>query len=323
MTSTSNLGQQQPAADAAPKPKPDASHEPTHDDEEGGYHEELPPLLPDSEGLTTEEAERLLAEHGRNELVEKSTPSWLVFLKCLWGPMPGMLWAAAIIEMALENYIDGAILFAILFANAIIGWYETMKAGNAVAALKNSLKPSATVKRDGKWITIDAALLVPGDMVKLAAGSAVPADCSIHKGEGEIDVDEAALTGESLPVTMDHTHMPKMGSNVVRGEVDGTVQFTGMKTFFGKTAMLIGSVGNSIGNVQKVLIRTVLVLTVFSLILCLHLRHGQQVPPELCPRARVRCCDSRRVRPPRRGGCGDDDACARLEGTVDARGDCV
>lgn len=226
------------------------------------------PLLPDSHGLTSAEAEELLKIHGKNELVEKSTPSWLVFLKCLWGPMPFMLWAAAIIEMALENYIDGAILFAILFANAIIGWYETMKAGNAVAALKNSLKPSATVKRDGQWITIDATMLVPGDLVKLAAGSAVPADCSIHQGEGVIDVDEAALTGESLPVTMDHTHMPKMGSNVVRGEVDGTVQFTGMKTFFGKTAMMIGSVGNNLGNVHYVLIRTVVILTGVSLLLC-------------------------------------------------------
>ena len=260
------------AAAASPANLP-ARGEPIEANEEGedgenALEKEFPDLLPDSEGLTTEEAEALLKEHGKNELTEKSTPSWLIFLKCLWGPMPFMLWAAAIIEMALENYIDGGILFGILFANAIIGWYETMKAGNAVRALKESLKPSATVKRDGKWVTMDATLLVPGDLVKLAAGSAVPADCSIHHGQGPIDVDEAALTGESLPVSMDHTHMPKMGSNVVRGEVDGTVQFTGMKTFFGKTAMMIGSVGNSLGNVHYILIRTVVVLTVVSLLLC-------------------------------------------------------
>ena len=254
--------------------------------------------MPDSEGLTSAEAEELLQQYGRNELVEQSTPSWLIFLKCLWGPMPFMLWATGIIEMALEDYVDGAILFGILFANALIGWIETMKAGNAVKALKDSLKPSATVMRDGKWVTIDAALLVPGDRIKLAAGSAVPADCTVHHGEGSIDIDEAALTGESLPVAMDHTKMPKMGSNVVRGEVDGTVQFTGMNTFFGKTAMMIGSVGGNLGNVHYIIVRTVVVLTVYSVILCVVLFIYIMAGPfrKLCPCAAVRCCAARRLR---------------------------
>ena len=70
--------------------------------------------------------------------------------------------------------------------------YETTKAGDAVAALKASLKPTATVKRDGKWQTIDASMLVPGDMVLLASGSAIPADCLVN--HGQIDVDQSALT---------------------------------------------------------------------------------------------------------------------------------
>ena len=231
------------------------------------HKQEEKQLLPHSTGLTTAQAESLLEEYGRNELPEKVTPGWVIFLRCLWGPMPIAIWIACIIEFALENWPDGGILLGIQLANATIGWYETMKAGNAVAALKQSLKPNATAFRDGKWQNIDAALVVPGDLVKLAAGSAVPADCSVN--EGSIEVDEAALTGESLPVTMVEGHIAKMGSTVVRGEVDGTVQFTGMYTFFGKTALLLNSVEADLGNIHYVLVKVMFVLTLLSLILCI------------------------------------------------------
>jgi H+-transporting ATPase len=100
-------------------------------------------------------------------------------------------------------------------------FYEITKAGDAVAALKRSLKPTATVKRDGAWRTIDAALLVPGDLVLLAAGSAIPADCRINGDQSEIDVDQSALTGESLPVVKNAEEACPMGATVVRGEVEG------------------------------------------------------------------------------------------------------
>eukprot|EP00388_Colpodella_angusta_P042116 GDKK01055288.1.p1 GENE.GDKK01055288.1~~GDKK01055288.1.p1 ORF type:complete len:916 (+),score=222.07 GDKK01055288.1:49-2796(+) len=223
-------------------------------------------LLPPSHGLTQEEADRRLIQYGRNELPEKHTSGFIIFLRCLWGPMPIAIWIACIIEFALQNWPDGGILLGIQFANATIGWYETTKAGDAVAALKKSLKPKATVFRGGKWAVIDAGLIVPGDMVKLGSGDAVPADCTIN--EGNIEVDEAALTGESLPVTMDSSHMPKMGSTVVRGEVDATVQFTGMHTFFGKTALLLQSVEADLGNIHYVLVKVMFVLTLLSLCLC-------------------------------------------------------
>ena len=96
--------------------------------------------------------------------------------------MPIMIWIAMIIMLALSHWIDFAILTAIQFINAFLGWYETVKAADAVAALKASLKPLATVKRDGAWQNMDAALVVPGDMVLLAAGSSVPADCLVNHG---------------------------------------------------------------------------------------------------------------------------------------------
>jgi H+-transporting ATPase len=155
--------------------------------------------------------------------------------------MPIMIWIAAIVEAGIQNWPDMAILFSILFINASISFYEITKAGDAVAALKASLKPLATVKRDGAWKQVDAGILVPGDLVLLASGSAVPADTRVN--HGQIDCDQAALTGESLPVTKFAGDACHMGSTVVKGEVEGTVEFTGSMTFFGKTAALLGNDG--------------------------------------------------------------------------------
>jgi magnesium-transporting ATPase (P-type) len=102
-----------------------------------------------SHGLTTSEADALLLKFGKNELPEKTIPKWYIFVSQLWQPMPIMIWIAAIVEAGIENWIDMAILLFIQFANASIGYYEITKAGDAVAALKKSLKPVATVKRDG------------------------------------------------------------------------------------------------------------------------------------------------------------------------------
>lgn len=214
-----------------------------------------------SKGLTTEEAQQLLLKWGRNELEDKKKPKWLIFVEQLWQPMPIMIWIASITEAGISNWPDMAILLAIQFINASLGYYEITKAGDAVAALKKSLKPLATVKRNGKWANIDAAEVVPGDLVLLAAGSAIPADCLVN--DGTIDVDQAALTGESLPVTMYKGSSCKMGSNVVRGEVEGTVEFTGSNTFFGKTASLLQE-SDELGNLQKVLLNIVIVLVIMS-----------------------------------------------------------
>lgn len=190
-----------------------------------------------STGITTTEALKLLAIHGKNGLPEKSVSKIYMFLQLLWEPMPVMIWLAILIEACIYKWMDMSILIAIQLANASIAFYEANKAGDAVAALKASLKPEATVKRDGNWKHIDASLVVPGDLVLLATGSAVPADCRINNGT--IQVDQAALTGESVPVAMFRNDCCKMGSTVVRGEVEGTVEFTGANTFFGRTASLL------------------------------------------------------------------------------------
>jgi H+-transporting ATPase len=169
---------------------------------------------------------------------------------------------AIIIEAGIQNFIDMAILLLIQFTNASISFYETTKAGDAIAALKSSLKPAATVKRDGKWQVIDATIVVPGDLVLLGSGSAIPADCRVNSGE--IDVDQAALTGESLPVTFFKGDSCKMGSTVVRGEVEGTVEFTGVETFFGKTAALLTE-NHELSHLQIMLMKIMIVLVGLSL----------------------------------------------------------
>ena len=218
------------------------------------------------DGLTEVQAQQLLRKWGKNELAEEVTPKWLVFMRLLWGPMPVMLWIASLIEAVIGNYADMAILLAIQFANASISFYETTKAGDAVAALKASLKPKATVKRDGVWAEIDATLVVPGDRVLLAAGSAVPADCYVN--EGLIEIDQSAMTGESLPVKFHRGDVCKLGSNVVRGETEGTVETTGSHTFFGKTATMLQSVSNEGGSLQTLLLRVMGILVALSMTLC-------------------------------------------------------
>lgn len=224
---------------------------------------EKEPFVP-SKGLTSHEAEVLLKKWGRNELEEKKKPKWLIFLELLWQPMPIMIWIAAITEAGIQNWPDMAILLAIQFINAGLGYYEIVKAGDAVAALKKSLKPKATVKRDGKWSNIDATTVVPGDLVLLASGSTIPADSFVN--HGEIEVDQSGMTGESLPVTYTRGGECFMGSTVVRGEVEGTVKCTGANTFFGKTASMLKD-DDELGNLQKVLLQIVIVLVILSFLL--------------------------------------------------------
>ena len=179
-------------------------------------------------GLTSGEAAELLDVHGRNELPSsRESACQLLFNLLFRAPMPLMIWAAFVIELIIANFPDAFILLFIQIMNAAISFYESRKAGNAVQSLQSSLQPSATVKRDGEWIQINSAYVVPGDLVKLASGDAVPADCRMNLNKKvEIDVDQAALTGESLPVTFYAGDSVKMGSMVVRGEAEVSEQQT-------------------------------------------------------------------------------------------------
>ena len=225
------------------------------------------------DGLTEAEAASRLAKFGPNKLREKENNIWLKLFLEFVQPMPLMIWMAIAIESleaylhdSMDGWIDVAVLVVLQLLNVLVGFIEELKAGDSIAALRESLKPEATVKREGRTYNIDATTLVPGDIVCLGAGGAIPADCILREGK-PIQVDQAALTGESLPVTMFPGTDAKMGSTVTRGEIDATVCATGSQTFFGKTADLVQGV-DELGHFEKVLREIMILLVASGVLIC-------------------------------------------------------
>jgi H+-transporting ATPase len=134
--------------------------------------------------------------------------------------------------------MDFGIIFFLLLSNAVVGFWEEHQAGNAIEALKARLAINARAKRDGKWVTPKASELVPGDVIRLCLGDIIPADARLLAGD-PVEVDQSALTGESLPVAVKPGGAVFSGSILRQGEIDAMVYATGTNTYFGKTAQLV------------------------------------------------------------------------------------
>jgi H+-transporting ATPase len=195
-------------------------------------------LAVSKDGLSKAEAQKRLEKYGYNELPEKERSPILKFLSYFWGPIPIMIIIAAILSAVLKHWPDLGIILALLVVNAVVGFREEYQAGNAIAALKEKLAVRANAKRDGKWATIPARELVPGDIVRLRIGSIVPADARLLEGD-PVQVDQSALTGESLPVEHKPGDAVYSGSILKQGEIDALVYGTGDNTYYGKTAQLV------------------------------------------------------------------------------------
>ncbi|KAI9318683.1 hypothetical protein BX666DRAFT_1530377 [Dichotomocladium elegans] len=135
------------------------------------------------EGLTSDEAARRIEKFGYNKLETKEQNPFLQFLSFMWNPLSWVMEMAAIVSIALANgehrppdYPDFVGIVLLLLANSLIGFYEERQAGNAVKALMESLAPECKVKRNGEWKTMEAAELVPGDVISIKLGDVVPAD---------------------------------------------------------------------------------------------------------------------------------------------------
>ncbi|KAG6811151.1 hypothetical protein H0H92_008769 [Tricholoma furcatifolium] len=211
------------------------------------------------EGLTPAEAERRLELFGPNKLEQEKQNAFLQFLSFMWNPLSWVMEGAALVAIALSNgegrapdWQDFVGIVLLLFINSTIGFYEERNAGNAVAALMESLAPKAKVKRGGQWSEIESAGLVPGDMISFKIGDIVPADCRLTEAIN-VSIDQAALTGESLPQSKKDGDQCFSGSTCKQGEAEGVVISTGANTFFGRAASLVGQDDDTTGHLQKIL----------------------------------------------------------------------
>lgn len=222
-------------------------------------------------GLTEADAVRRLAQYGENALAEHRVSALERLVHFFWGPIPWMIETAAVLSGALRHWEDLAIILAMLFINAGVGFWQEFKADNAIALLKQRLALMARVKRDGGWKDIEAKLLVPGDLVHVKLGNIVPADLKLTAG-AYLSVDQSALTGESLPVDKKVGDDAYSGSVAKQGEMDGVVTATGMKTYFGKTANLVAQ-AKSVSHFQRAVLRigNFLILVTIGLVLIIGL----------------------------------------------------
>jgi len=179
-----------------------------------------------------------LTQYGPNEIEEKKANPFLKFLTYFWGPIPWMIEAGVILSAVARHWPDFGIILLLLLANAVVGFWEERQAGDAIDALKAKLAVKARVKRDGKWINPPARELVPGDAIRLRLGDIVPADARLLAGD-PVEVDQSALTGESLPATRKPGEAVFSGSIIRPGEIGALVYATGTNTYFGKTAELV------------------------------------------------------------------------------------
>src|SRR5277367_3481384 len=217
------------------------------------------------DGLTQAEAQKRLTVYGPNDLTEKKANLFLKFLSYFWGPIPWMIEIAVILSGVVRHWPDFFIILLLLVANAVVGFWEEREASNAIEALKAKLAIKARVKRDGKWINPPARELVPGDVIRMRLGDIVPADARLLDGD-PVEVDQSALTGESLPAERKSGDAVFSGSIIRQGEAGAMVYATGEKTYFGKTAQLVAE-AHTVSHFQKAVLKIGDYLIVLAVVL--------------------------------------------------------
>lgn len=239
-----------------------------------------------SEGLTENDAKKRIKQYGFNELEEGEKQSaLLLFFSQFKDFMVLVLLGAVLISGLLGEYIDAIAIIAIVIINGFLGFFQERKAEQSLKALKELSAPQVTVLRDGQWVKIPSKELVVGDVVKFASGDRVGADVRIIDSNS-LEIEESALTGESLPVSKitaplqqsdlgigDLENMAFMGTMVTRGSGIGVVVATGMKTAMGQIADLLQNAETMITPLQrrlqqlgKILITVAILLTVLVVV---------------------------------------------------------
>ncbi len=231
------------------------------------------------DGLSSSEAAERLERYGPNVLPESGATGRLErFVRQLRHPLIYVLLAASAVTLLLEEFVDSAVIFGVVLVNAIVGYVQEAKAENALDALRSMVHTDARVRRDGRQFTIPSDQLVPGDLVLIEAGDKVPADLRLMEVT-ELQVDESALTGESVPVVKDEAilaaatpvadrrNMVYSGTLVTNGTASAIVVATGVETELGEIHRLVGSADTLATPLTKKLTAFSKVLTVAILAL--------------------------------------------------------
>lgn len=212
-------------------------------------------------GLSSAEAARRRAKFGSNAVVEEHVHPLVRLARHFWAPVPWMLEATIVLQIAIGQRLTGALIAALLLLNVILGVFQENRASAALALLKQRLALKSRVRRDGAWVDLPAADLVPGDVVQISLGDVVPADVTLLNGS--LLVDQSMLTGESIPVETAAGKTTYAGGLVRRGEAEAKVVATGTQTYFGRTAELV-SVAHVESAEQKAVLSVVRNLTVVN-----------------------------------------------------------
>lgn len=183
------------------------------------------------------EAARRIEQYGYNEVQPPTVNPAIQFARKFWGITAWMLEITIVISFLTQRYLDASIILVLLFFNSATGFIQERRASVAVESLKGTLQINAKVLRSGQWGMLPARELVPGDIARIRAGDFVPADIVIIDGETEIN--QSALTGESESIGKSVDDLLYSGSIIKRGEATGIVVSTGARTYFGKTTQLV------------------------------------------------------------------------------------
>ena len=232
------------------------------------------------DGLSESAAKERLEQYGYNDIPEKKVNPIVRLLRYFWGPIPWMIEAAIVLSAIIRHWEDVGVIGALLVLNAAVGFFQENKADNAIELLKQKLALKARVLRGGEWREAPARELVPGDIVRVRLGDIVPADVKLAEGD-YLQVDESALTGESLPVEKHTSDVAYSGSIIRQGEMDALVVATGLKTYFGKTTKLVEEAGVR-SHFQRAVIKIgdyliVLALSLVSLIFMVSLFRQESI----------------------------------------------
>ncbi len=215
----------------------------------------------DRRGLTSDEAGRLLAQVGFNEVAEPKRNPLLALLAHFWAPAPWMLEAAVVLQALVGEYFEAGLIGALLAFNALLSFVQGARAEVALAALRSRLALTASARRDGAWILLSARELVPGDLVKLSLGAIAPTD--VRLVAGDVLLDQSMITGESLPAEAGAGDRTYAGAMVRRGEAEAVVTATGPRTFSGRAAKLV-RIAHGPSAEQAAILRVVRNLALFN-----------------------------------------------------------